>query len=540
MAARARPNVPAIVLAACAGALALGVQGWFLLRAPAPISTDEGYMGAFALALAHGRWLPYVDAVSQRGPVLYWFIGLCQWVFGLHGWVGLRVATWLCAALALGALCLGGWAVRSPLGGAIAGVLHAWVHCMYLHPDAGIAMQGEVLAGPLVSLGYAALAVGVLRCRPGPRRMLAYFASGLCCALAAASKQTAALLVAPAFAWLLVALAAERGAWRSWLAAIAAFLGGWALVPALIVARYAAAGELDTLWYWTVTYNLVTYMDPYADTKGPRAIWTWFTDGADKVVWIAAACSAAGSLALALRRVRSLSFRSVVVALRSQGLLLCSGLGALVAVASVAQTRRFWPHYWMLPLPLVALASGLSLAPAFDGGTRAGRQLARWVFVALFGGLTLGAAVDRVWLRERERGRGHWARLTRDPICEAVELHSAPGDSLFVWGFEPDLHVECQRRPASRYVFSVYVAGVVPPFWTRPEPAWVARDARRLAVQDLEQSAPPVILDIVGSFGGFGIRKVPELAALLARDYQSKGKKKGRGREAEVFVRRRR
>ena len=36
-----------------------------------PVSNDEGYISAFAIRLIRGHWLPYVDAISQRGPVLY-------------------------------------------------------------------------------------------------------------------------------------------------------------------------------------------------------------------------------------------------------------------------------------------------------------------------------------------------------------------------------------------------------------------------------------------------------------------------------------
>src|SRR5262245_29672840 len=43
---------------------------------------DEGYIAAFAWRMAEGRMLPYVDAVSHRGPLVYFPPAIVTWILG--------------------------------------------------------------------------------------------------------------------------------------------------------------------------------------------------------------------------------------------------------------------------------------------------------------------------------------------------------------------------------------------------------------------------------------------------------------------------
>src|SRR5205823_10898491 len=64
---------------------------FFMIPFAGPVSNDEGYLSAMALRMARGHWLPYVDGVSQRGPVLYWLTTSVMRIGGLWSWVPMRV-----------------------------------------------------------------------------------------------------------------------------------------------------------------------------------------------------------------------------------------------------------------------------------------------------------------------------------------------------------------------------------------------------------------------------------------------------------------
>src|SRR6185436_8033131 len=59
-------------------------------RIPAPIGFDEGYIAALAERMIDGRWLPYFDGVSHRGPLLYWVQAVAQILGGRQEWAGTR------------------------------------------------------------------------------------------------------------------------------------------------------------------------------------------------------------------------------------------------------------------------------------------------------------------------------------------------------------------------------------------------------------------------------------------------------------------
>ena len=52
--------------------------------------------------MVEGRWLPYVDAVSHRGPVYYWVTAVLVKTCGWSSWLAMRVGTLSCMLLTLG------------------------------------------------------------------------------------------------------------------------------------------------------------------------------------------------------------------------------------------------------------------------------------------------------------------------------------------------------------------------------------------------------------------------------------------------------
>ena len=63
--------VPALMTAV---AMAMGalIYSFFMFPYSQQVGYDEGYEAAATERVISGHWLPYVDAVSHRGPFLYW------------------------------------------------------------------------------------------------------------------------------------------------------------------------------------------------------------------------------------------------------------------------------------------------------------------------------------------------------------------------------------------------------------------------------------------------------------------------------------
>ncbi|MFI5309332.1 MAG: ArnT family glycosyltransferase [Polyangiales bacterium] len=504
-------------LTAAAVVLAASAHGYFLFYRALPLAMDEGYMGAFAQRLLAGRFLPYVDAVSQRGPLLYWSVAAFQALFGPSRWIGIRVLALVANVVTLLACSYAGVAARRPLVGAIAAAAYAAGTCLWLAPYHAIALNGEAIAAPfcMLAIGFA-----VSACEgPEERRVRQAAIAGLCAGLAALSKQTSLLLV-PA---LLVTLLGWSHGPRK-LATTLALAAGATLPVLLLVVRYAIAGELSALWYWTVTYNRGIYMAPFAQANG-LALTLDFMRGAHRELILASGL--VGVVVLARTAGMRLRRQSVQA---GESIAACALLAVPALAFGALATLRFWDHYFVIVLAPLGLLWGCAIdaalpAPPAEAVTPDDRRhptkIGHWVVGAGLAGLLLVGAV-RLWHERRgEEGHGFGPPLDPAPACAIVDKYSRPGDRMFVWGFDSDLNVTCNRVPASRFVFSVYLAGVVPPFWHDVRHAYVVPDGPKELLRDLQRSDPQLILDLPKIFDGLSVTAIDEVGPWVRSHYDA-------------------
>jgi len=97
-------------------ALVLGVTIFASYMAPsAQVGYDEGYEAAGVERIIDGKGLPYVDAVSIRGPFLYWSQAIVHLLSGRFQWTGTRLLGLLSCAAVVVSCFFAGWAARWPL-----------------------------------------------------------------------------------------------------------------------------------------------------------------------------------------------------------------------------------------------------------------------------------------------------------------------------------------------------------------------------------------------------------------------------------------
>ena len=77
--------------------------------------------------MIEGHWLPYVDAVSHRGPVLYWIAAVVQAIAGGYSWMAMRHAALFFAEANVLLLFAVGAVARRPLAGFIGAATFVFV-----------------------------------------------------------------------------------------------------------------------------------------------------------------------------------------------------------------------------------------------------------------------------------------------------------------------------------------------------------------------------------------------------------------------------
>lgn len=497
----------------------IAVIGWAngsLLDPPALLHlSDEGYIQAVAIRMVDGGLLPYVDGVGHRGPLLYLTAAFGTLLFGRADWTAMRALGLAAMTLsALGAFLAGRAAGRS-WAGAVGALAVAFVGLCALYPADGMSFNGEYLLDVFAMGGLWATARGLGARADQPRlRLLAL--AGAFAALGALSKQSGAVL-APTLGWWVIAAAVTRPDLerRRRGAMLLAFAGGCAAPCLLVLARYALAGELDALVYYGWTYNVDVYMQTLTAEVKRAAAWRWIAERAvifavagALVLWGLSRPLAGGVLGL-LRRWDEEGFTPTV------------GLGALLSLVACNSTLRGFAHYYVQVVPWFGLLAGLLLDRALPPRRPAPRRatVARAVVVApllLVAAASFAARVDvyqQAQARIRQQARA-W--------CATIDEHAPRGAPLFVWGFRPDLYVWCERAPASRFVYTTFVAGFVPWATTMSkaeEDRFASPGSRRLLVSELERAKPPVIVDAGASLAGRGLLRYELIADHVRQHY---------------------
>jgi hypothetical protein len=494
-----------------------------------PIGADEGYIAAFALRMIDGHWLPYVDAVSHRGPVLYWVVAVFQRIAGAYGWTGMRVVAAAAVVVTMGLSFAAGAAVGRPIGGAFGGALYATVIICTFGIEEGMQTNGEYVAAPIGMAAVLAVAWAMQRARTQRSRYRLLAVGGMLAALQGLTKQTALPVVGPLALWALAGEpcgASVHGRGKQ-LAAIGA---GWGGLVAIVLAVYASVGSLWDFVYYFWRYNFEIYMEPYREQSLSKEAGKLLID--NPYPGVALVLIALVGPLLLLSRARSFRLPHLSAAYAEYGMEVTTALDASLMALAAVMAFRYWPHYWVTGISFAALFVGIVFERALGAADSLGSVLAHLLGpAALIAALAIPAKARIRAIKANHVG----GPPAPNPICAEVDKLTRPDDFMFVWGFNADLYVDCHRRPASRFVFTTFVAGVVPPFWSDPQPTRVALRAQETLRRELTEKTVPLILDVPGGLGGVSIASYPAYATLLADKYCPPTTVSGNGRTANLY-----
>jgi hypothetical protein len=505
------------------------------LRDPGPIGFDDGYTMALGERLIDGKWLPYVDGCSHRGPLLYWMAAVAQRLTGRFGWLGTR---WLVSVASLGTLVgvfATGVAGRRPFAGGVAAIFLTWSTLIAF--DSSLKVTGEAVAAPFAVAALLFTTVGLLRAERPPARYAFLGLGGCAAALAGLAKQTALPTVGPLGLWVLAAAWSpdELSARKRWKM-VGALTAGFAFTILVVLARYVVSGELRTFWYWYYRYNAEIYMAPYKNVP----FFKEFGDLLHREPWSIGGFLIASAWGISRPISAMGGRRGVARGYASTGLEATAALLAIMMFVAAVAPMRNWPHYFICLYPFVGLLIGVQGELILKGqGSRAFRGAAHVVAAASLIGYFVAVSTGRLRSLDQAHPAGSPSSMTPEPLCAVIDSHSGPSDSLFIWGFDGDIYLTCRRHPATRFIYLTLVAGTVPPAWQEVREDRVALGAREQLLEDLRKARPPVILDMPGNMGNVSMHSISVLSAYLDEQYcQAPNASSKNGRKASVWVRR--
>lgn len=488
--------------------IALVAVAW-LLRAPfldrELWNLDEGSTFTMAQQVREGAVM-YRDCADNRAPLVPYLKAIVYLVCG--DW-NIR-AQHQAAVCGWGLCAFGLLALARRLEDRAAGcwTAIAFTVIALLLPGAGesLALHTEVFVVFFSTLGFWCFARALDRggVLAGVPIGLSFAASSLC-------KQPG--LLDFVVVWVVVALIAwrrpaERGRLgRILLGAAAAFAAAWMVTCTYFVAH----GSWRDFVYYAWTFNARLYV-PEVPLLQRLAVGRLSWDLA--VRWIPAALvlglpGLAWSIRAVWRGIRRSEQTFPVLPLVTLG---WAGSG----LVSTMLSGRPFTHYAIQTIPGLSLACGLTIARALEALRRA---RVRRPSVAGMGAIALAAVAVWTCWSAREFGRQveRHDSPTDAKMRELVQCYTSEHEPILVWGYYPEAYAIAHRMPATRFLYTNYLTGMLP--WTNLDPE---TDTRYAIVpgswdafwKDYRASQPRLVVDATIR----GYLKYPLLSQPVLRD----------------------
>lgn len=502
----ARPTLRRLVFAGLLIAVAIG------LRFPGIDKTiwnlDEGSTFTMAEMVRDGSVL-YLDAADNRTPLVPYAKALMFAVVG--DWNIQAVHLIIAGMLGLTAVLLWliGTAANDRRTGALSAIIFTFLSFVMLTVvDTMSAHTGWFL------IFFSGIGMWLFLLALRKDAFALAISSGVAFALAALSKQPGLLDWGVCFIICLLAAWMEPRRWRSYLRTIAGLIVGLTIPLCLTYWYFKANGAWNDFLRYAWNYNTQLYvpevspMDRLLGIKTPFLLLQEHAPyalvlGVIGAVWLLSK----GSVGLVRRTGQLPVLLWLILGWTASGL------------ASTILSGRDFAHYSIQVLP------GLSLACAWVtvrlwGHTATWKHWARnGMKIALCLGLLsfVGAALHRSATFDTKES------LSQD-IGKIISAETSPNQRIFVWGYEPELYVFSQRLPSTRFIYAVFLTGLIP--WTNVDPLI---DTTYAIVpgswddfwDDFEQSPPTMIIDTHGNRGflKYPLPKQKRLWNAVERDY---------------------
>jgi 4-amino-4-deoxy-L-arabinose transferase-like glycosyltransferase len=491
-------------------------------------NVDEAIHAGVARTLLDGGVM-YRDAIDQRTPLTYYVVAAIFAVAGennmwaVRAFIAVLIAGTACAVFLLASLWRGGGA------GPWAAAVYVAFSTTLLYAGDANAANTEWFVGFFTAWG------AWLFWRAGPVPSLpAALGAGACYSAAFLSKQPALLELGAPLGLLLLLGFMGRAPWPRIAGALLGICAGYIVIVAAVFGYFAAEGALPDFYFYAWTYNLVYYGPEVSlgERVQAAAALAGIVAGAFPLLLVAISAALLGGVL----RVGQLRPTAAESAARPVDLFL--GAWLLLALAGAASAGRVYGHYYIQVLGPLALVAGLGLA-ALTRATLAARRPARLAGLAALAAV----AATLVWHPLAHGRKGAHHSDPAGPIAAAVRAHTAPDERIFVWGWNPDIYLYADRKPASRFLYCSFLTGLVP--WTNLQPGLdtsyaIVPGTMDTLLREIEERRPTMIIDCsVGphrQFQKYPIELYPRLRDLIARHYVEFEKRPFRHRGFRVFL----
>ena len=404
-----------------------------------PLERDEGGFAYIGKMIFEGQKL-YTDLLDSKLPGLYVLYGIFVKIFGytpsgVHA--GLLVCN-LAAAVLLFFLAKKIFNVE--VGALAVAVFSVMSTSLNLY---GFAAHATQLLLPFALGGLLVLAYELPR---SPIRSTRVLLAGVLLSVAFLVKQQAVFFMPLGALYVWASMHEHSGGRRSWGAGflMVFWLALGSVLPYLLVFLYMLAdGRGDAFWFWT--YDLPQNLGVSHASSEKLTLFKQMSGIVFRGQWGLWVLAAVGVAMVWIRSTFGFTQKVFATAF------------PLLTFGGVLMGAAFYPHYWVLVLPGVALLTGLA---AYRVGTAFSPGIAALLF-----GLAIGQAVfsnSTYFFTDSHKTILRKAYLFNPfPECvvvgEEIRKRSKPGDEIAVLGAEPELLMYTGLPSISGHIFPYHL-----------------------------------------------------------------------------------
>jgi 4-amino-4-deoxy-L-arabinose transferase-like glycosyltransferase len=381
-----------------------------------PLDRDEGAFGYAGQAILRGE-MPYRDFFDHKPPgLLYLYAAVMLFVPPTAAGVHAFLLAW--NLLALAALAFVAW----KLAGRRAAL---WTAFVYSVVSVAPSVQGFTASAELIAI--APLAASLALAFAPRRRGLMMILAGVLAAFV--------FLIKPPYALPLLATPLLlRAQGERWKRDTAMWVAGGATIGVLVAVAFA--GVWKEFWYWNATHNTV-YRNLSWD--GWRERFAVVLGHLMRDLFVPFALAAVGCVWAIAKRVRYAWFLTAFFVL---------------SAISCIQAGYFYLHYFAQIVAALALAAGIGAAAALDRA-----PAPRLSAAALAALILIIPAVAKPWywitpnpIEVTLRQLGSQAFEASPLIAGYLRERTGPDDAVWVYGSEPQIAFQAERKNANPYV----------------------------------------------------------------------------------------
>lgn len=465
-----------------------------------PLGRDQGEFATIGRGILDGR-VPYVDLWNPKPPAVFYVYAAAIALSGDGSTIGLRaidLALMPLVMIGLYVICIR--LFGQPIGRRTGWIAAALFGLFYFTETFWTLTQNDGIALlPMVGAFYSTIEAA--RSGSGRRGTLVHAAiAGALAGLTFWFKYPFILFIGVLIVSYL--LLRRFAAQRADLGTISAFLAGLALTGGgfalLLIAQGAWADWIESVRVTAGYAALGLGEGAFLDWMGVALGFRWAHWG---LLFILAGVALIVSI-VPVARPAADDLRT-----RRQASILI-GIWALAGAAIMLIQAKGYDYHWLPLLPPLCLiaAAGIERIAGWIG-----TALRPMVVTGLVIALIAGAAI-RIWppvlSGEVAFVAGEFNAAESLRAADYLRQRTTPGDSLFIWGFRPEIYYLSDLNPATRYIFQFPLVG-----------SWYPQEWRQDNVNVLWAALPPYVLVAQGDYMPW-VTGSEDDSAMLLQDYE--------------------